>query len=239
MNKKELEMRQQAREAIIHILKEGYNGYYCDLHDYVFNSDFYIVGVYEAKKALEEYDIFEAIKKVQTYERDNFRESYTDLSDPEQLINMLWYIIGKEVLFTMMKDIKAFHENWNKLATEKSNDEILKSIVKREVLQEAEIKIKEEIDRVGYIDDGDNTVRFLDNLVQELIEEALRDIDWEKEDVIEELQEEVLQIIKDKIMNRYKRIYTLRNGYYTAFYYDANKTFSNLKEFYDYFNIGE
>lgn len=128
MNKKEQEMREEARADIIEALKNGYSGYYCDLHNEVFNTDYYIIGTYEAKKALEEYGVFEAIEKVQTYEKDNFGEIYTDLSDPEKLINMLYYIIGEEVLYEMMEGVDEFHDNWNNLATEEINNQILKKI---------------------------------------------------------------------------------------------------------------
>lgn len=128
MNKKELKMREEAREAIIEVLRDGYTGYYCDLHDEVFNTDYYIIWTNEAKKALEEYGVFDAIEKVQTYEKDNFGEVYTDLSDPVKVINMLYYIIGEEVLFEMMNGIEAWEDNWNNLATEETNTEILKAI---------------------------------------------------------------------------------------------------------------
>ena len=128
MNVKEQEMREEAREAIIECLKNGYSGYYCDLHHEVFNTSYYIVGVYEAKKALEEYDVFEALEKVQSYEKDNFGEVYTDLSDPEKLINMLYYIIGEEVLFEMMEGIEAWDENWNNQADEETNTAILEEL---------------------------------------------------------------------------------------------------------------
>ncbi len=130
MNKKEQEMREEAREVIIETLRNGYTGYYCDLHNEVFNTDYYIIGTYEAKKALEEYGVFDAIEKVQTYEKDNFGEIYTDLSDPEKLINMLYYIIGEEVLFEMMEGIDEFHNNWDNAATEEINAKILKAIKK-------------------------------------------------------------------------------------------------------------
>jgi hypothetical protein len=128
MNKKDLEMREEARETIIEALREGYSGYYCDLHCELFNTSYYIIGTHEAKKALEEYDVWEAIEKVQTYERDNFGEVYTDLSDPEKLVNMLFYIIGEEVLFEMMEGIDEFHDNWNNLATDEINNQILEKI---------------------------------------------------------------------------------------------------------------
>ena len=127
-NKKEQAMRKEAREAIIETLKEGHSGYYCDLHNEVFNTDYYIIGTYEAKKALEEYGVWDAIEKVQEYEKDNLGEIYTDMSDPEKLINMLYYIIGEEVLFEMMDGIEAWEENWNNQADDETNAEILKAI---------------------------------------------------------------------------------------------------------------
>ena len=132
MNPKEEAMRQEAREAIIEALKDGYTGYYCDLHQEIFNTDYYIVGTYEAKKALEEYGIWDAIAKVQEYEKDNFGEVYTDLSNPEKLVNMLYYIIGEEELFDMMDGIEAWNENWNNVATDETNAEILKDLSKKE-----------------------------------------------------------------------------------------------------------
>jgi hypothetical protein len=127
-NKKEKAMREEARAAIIETLKEGYTGYYCDLHNEVFNTDYYIIGTYQAKEALKEYDLFEAIDKVQTYEKENFGEVYTDMSDPEKLINMLYYIIGEEVLYEMMDGIEVWNENWNNLATDETNAAILKAL---------------------------------------------------------------------------------------------------------------
>ena len=128
MNKKEKEIREQARKAIIEALENRYNGYYCDLHDEIFNTDYYIIGTYEAKKMLEEYDVWEAIEKVQQYEEDNFDKVYTDLSNPEQIANMLWYIIGEEVLFEVVKKSKTLNNNWDNLATEKANKQILEEI---------------------------------------------------------------------------------------------------------------
>ena len=127
-NHEEQEMREQAREEIIEALQDGYSGYYSELHNEVFNTDYYIIGTYQAEEALKEYDVFEAIEKVQTYEKDNFGEVYTDLSNPEKLINMLYYIIGEEVLYEMMDGIEAWDENWNNLADDETNAAILKVI---------------------------------------------------------------------------------------------------------------
>jgi len=128
MNLKEELMREEARERIINCLKNNYTGYYSELHHEVFNTDYYITGTYEAKKALEEYDVWEAIKKVQTYEKDIFGEVFTDLSDPKKVINLLFYIIGEEVIWEMLDKSKTWNENWDNLADEETNAKILKEL---------------------------------------------------------------------------------------------------------------
>ena len=125
---KEQAMREEAREAIVEALRDGYDGYYCDLHNEVFNTDYYIIGTYQAEKALEEYGVFDALEKVKEYEKENFGEVYTDISDPEKLVNMLYYIIGEEVLDEMMDGVKAFHNNWDNIATDETNSEILEAL---------------------------------------------------------------------------------------------------------------
>lgn len=127
-NSKEKVIREEAKAAIIEALEDGYTGYYCDLHNEVFNTEYYIIGTYQAKEALNEYGVFEAIEKVQTYEKDNFGEVYTDLSNPEKLINMLYYIIGEEVLHEMMDGVEAWENNWNNMATDETNAAILKEV---------------------------------------------------------------------------------------------------------------
>lgn len=128
-NKKHEDMKNEAIKAIIEALEDGYSGYYCDLHNEVFNTDYYIIGTYDAKKVLREYDVFDAIELVQEYEKFNFGEVTTDLSDPEKLINMVWYIIGDEVIGEM-NAIEAFNDNWNEEATEENNAKIVEEMRK-------------------------------------------------------------------------------------------------------------
>ncbi len=130
MNSKEEAMREEAREAITEALRDGYAGYYSDLHHEIFNTSYYIIGTCQAKQALEEYGVFEAIEKVMTYEMDNFGEVYTDLSNPEKLINMLYYIIGEEVLFEMIDSSETLERKWrwNKKADEETNAKILEEL---------------------------------------------------------------------------------------------------------------
>ena len=127
-NKKHEQMKWKAIEDIIEALENGYDGYYCDLHNEVFNTDYYIIGTYQAKEALKEYDVFEAIDLVQNYEKDNFGEVYTDLSNAEKLINMVYYVIGDDVIGNMVHEIEAFDENWNERADEETNAKIVNGI---------------------------------------------------------------------------------------------------------------
>lgn len=119
MNKKHESMKIEAIENTIELLKD-YSGYYCDLHHEVFNTDYYIIGKLQAEKALEEYGVFKAIEIVRDYEIDNLGEIYTDLSDPEKLVNMLFYVIGNEVI-DMLLGIEEFNEAWDDIADEDLN----------------------------------------------------------------------------------------------------------------------
>lgn len=130
MSLKEKFMREEARERIIECLKNNYIGYYSDLHHEVFNTDYYIIRTNEAKEALEKYGVWEAIEKVKTYEEDNYGEIYTDLSDPVKVINMLFYIIGEEVLYELMNSSETLERKWrwNKKADEETNAKILEEL---------------------------------------------------------------------------------------------------------------
>ena len=126
-NTKHEEMKREAITDIIEALENGYSGYYCDLHNEVFNTDYYIIGTYRAKEALKEYDVFEAVELVQTYEKDNYGEVFTNLSDPEHLINMVYYIIGEEIISDMY-EINEFNDKWDEEADEETNAIIIKAM---------------------------------------------------------------------------------------------------------------
>ena len=68
-----------------------------DLHHEIFNTDYYIIGRYQAKQWLGT-NAFDCIGDIQEYENDNFGEVTTDLSEPERVVNMWVYIVGEEIL---------------------------------------------------------------------------------------------------------------------------------------------
>lgn len=71
-----------------------------DLHHELFNTDYYIIGTYQAEKWLGDYT-FDAIGEIQEYEQENFGEVFTDFSDPEKVVNMYVYIAGEQLIQEM------------------------------------------------------------------------------------------------------------------------------------------
>ena len=70
-----------------------------DLHHYLLNEDYFIIGSYRAEQWLKKDSIFNAIEKIKDYEQSNFGQVSTDLSSSENVANMLAYILGEEILF--------------------------------------------------------------------------------------------------------------------------------------------
>ena len=73
-----------------------------DLHFYLFNQDYYIIGYYRAEQWLKKHNIsvFEGIQFVQDYERENFGDDAVRTYDnAEKLVNMIVYIIGEELIY--------------------------------------------------------------------------------------------------------------------------------------------
>ena len=112
--------KQEIVEDILEYLENTGGVYACDLHSEVFNTD-YIIGTTQAKEALESYGVFDALNKVQTYEIYEFGEVTTDLSDPEKLANMLYYIESEEYLYSLEGEISdIINEYWGDELEEKA-----------------------------------------------------------------------------------------------------------------------
>lgn len=76
-----------------------------DLHNEIFNTDYYIVGRFQATQWLGN-DVFEAIQTIKEYEQGHFGEIYTDFSEPERVANMLAYILGEECIYNIVEEVK-------------------------------------------------------------------------------------------------------------------------------------
>lgn len=60
-----------------------------EIHNEVFNTDYFIIGRFEAEKWLvNNGGIFNAIETIKNYEQDNFGTVNTDFSEAEHVCNM-------------------------------------------------------------------------------------------------------------------------------------------------------
>ena len=95
--------KEDVKEYIIDQLESdvGLDQHISDLHHYLLNEDYFIIGSYRAEQWLKKDDssVFEAIETIKDYEQSNFGQVSTDLSSSENVANMLAYILGEEILF--------------------------------------------------------------------------------------------------------------------------------------------
>ena len=81
-----------------------------ELHHNLFNIDYYLIGRYACERWLLDGELnqtFEVIEFIKEYEEMNFGELYTDLSNPEKVVNMYVYIIGEEIVCDYYKECEA------------------------------------------------------------------------------------------------------------------------------------
>ena len=98
----------------------GYDHEIEELHNDLFNVDYFIIGTFEAKEWLKKYPgTFNAIETIKEYEQDTFGEVHTDFSDPEKVVNMFVYIVGEEILY----DLKSYDQD------KKLTDELVKEMI--------------------------------------------------------------------------------------------------------------
>tara|TARA_R100001463_G_scaffold14501_3_gene38100 strand:- start:12706 stop:13128 length:423 start_codon:yes stop_codon:yes gene_type:complete len=116
------EILNYATEGINNLISAESEPYACDLHHELFNTDYFIIGKYDATRWLESnVGVFQAIEEVKEYEQDNFGEVSTDLSSPEAVCNMYVYIQGEELL----NESKTLMNNWNENLTKETLEQIL------------------------------------------------------------------------------------------------------------------
>ena len=95
------ELKQDVKNYIIQQLNDdvGLDQHISDLHHYLLNEDYFIIGYYKAEQWLKKDSIFNAIETIKNYENDNFGQVSTDLSSSENVANMLAYILGEQILY--------------------------------------------------------------------------------------------------------------------------------------------
>ena len=99
-----LTQKQDVKEYIIDQLASdvGLDQHISDLHHYLLNEDYFIIGYWKAEQWLkkDEGSVFEAIETIREYEESNFGQVSTDFSSSENVANMLAYILGEQILYS-------------------------------------------------------------------------------------------------------------------------------------------
>lgn len=117
MTNKQYFTHQEALEDLKETLLNNTDFFLDDLHDATFNSDYYIIGTYEAKKALEQYGVFDAIERLREFQLEYFNNTEIE-TDPERMANILYYIIGTEAM-----ELEPFNEFYNQVYNQVVDDE--------------------------------------------------------------------------------------------------------------------
>tara|TARA_R100001126_G_C4756649_1_gene115659 strand:+ start:181 stop:564 length:384 start_codon:yes stop_codon:yes gene_type:complete len=93
-------LKQDVKDYLIQQLQDdvGLDNDINDLHHYLINEDYFLIGYYNCKEWLEKKSVFEAIEKIREYEELNFGEVSTDFSNEEKTANMLAYVLADEIL---------------------------------------------------------------------------------------------------------------------------------------------
>ena len=119
-------MIEDAKAAIIEALTDGeYSGYYCDSHNCLFNEDYHYCYTSEAEDDLNAIGVFDVIGVIVKYEKEVFDEINTDFNSPCSVANMLYYIVGDEVLYDLFDGCELWDKVWNDKATEETNEALV------------------------------------------------------------------------------------------------------------------
>ena len=113
------ELKTEAKWAIIEKLEEGYEGYLCDLHNEVFNTEMYETNTAKATRILDGLGSYSVVAETVKYEQGIFGQTSVEkYSDPCLVLSMLWYMVGQEALAELGEDVPEFNELWNEELTE-------------------------------------------------------------------------------------------------------------------------
>jgi len=76
---------------------DGREVYGCDLHHYLFNSEHYAMWIPQTEADTDDLGVWDCVKLVINYEKDNFGEVSTEMS-AFKVANMVNYILGYHLL---------------------------------------------------------------------------------------------------------------------------------------------
>jgi len=100
----------------------------CDLHQYLFNEDYYIIGTYQANEWLKKHKVSpqEALGYIIKEEKEHIGEMDSDrvsemLESDEKLVNNYVYWLGADLL----DELESIGKNWNRRLDKDIAEEIM------------------------------------------------------------------------------------------------------------------
>ena len=103
-----------------------------DLHNEIFNRDYFIIGYYQAEQFLKKVGVFKAIEVVKEYEENNFGKVTTDFSSSEKVCNMYFYIVWEEIL-NNSKTLSTLRNENGVILSKKEVNKIVKELESLEI----------------------------------------------------------------------------------------------------------
>ena len=81
---------------------------HADVHNMIFNMDYYIIGYHEANEWLKQHriDVFDGMEYVREKEDEYFGEAISKLENSEALVNHMVYFVGMDLIDEIIEDYK-------------------------------------------------------------------------------------------------------------------------------------
>jgi hypothetical protein len=119
------QLENEIRNHVVENIKDYVGTPVYDIIHYLFNQDYWVIGYYNAEQEiLKHCSIFEAIGIVQDYENDSYGKCNTDLSNSEQVCNILVFLLG----FKCLTKCEAVKNNWNDDLTDEIAEQIINEL---------------------------------------------------------------------------------------------------------------
>jgi hypothetical protein len=124
-NKVEQKIIDHAIEGINELIKYEVEIEGSELHNKLFNEDYFIIGTYNAEMFLRDCGgAFACIAEVKDYEEGNFGSVTTNLGSAESVANMYAYIRGEEIL----GKCATLRDNWDKRLDKEQLEAIIEEL---------------------------------------------------------------------------------------------------------------
>lgn len=101
------------KSALVDNITNLNNPLACDLHHHLYNETPHFIHYDNAEEATAELGVWQCIGVVQTYEKQQFGELYTKLSDACKVANLVVYIMGDVLLDKIYSDTEYFADKWD------------------------------------------------------------------------------------------------------------------------------